>query len=233
MFFLKRLFFNLKGITICYEDYPETHYNLFCQNKSQVSIVTKTTASFVTTNVLNASCLTQPSLILNSSDTLTFNLCNYCFNKNPCSITSQIIDDNGMFNADTYQVAKNYSPTPISVGIFYICVDSSQIEMLNKPNLCSDITLLFKTSTAASTYTSIFTTTSDSSTSVATSTLSSSLNNYDRSTTKPASPVNNFYLDVGVICLKSNYFSIHQNNIIYFNLIFLFLNYLILLKLKF
>jgi len=210
---------------------------LFCQDKDQVSLVISTSASFVSTNVLNATCLSQPSLILNSSNTLTSNLCNYCFDKNPCSITNQVIDDNGMFNDDTYQTALNYSPIPISVGIFYICVDQTQIEMFNQASLCTDTSLLYKTPTFTSTSTSnqstsTTTTISYSSTpSSSTTTISSSLT-AEYVTVKPTPTLSdsNFHLEVGVICIKSDFFSIHQKkDKVYFTLIPLFINYFLIL----
>jgi hypothetical protein len=190
-------------------------------------------------NVQNTTCLTQPSLILNSSDTLTYNLCNYCFSKQPCVITSQVIDDNDMFNYDTYKVDQFYSPIPVSVGIFYICVDRSQIGTFSQANLCADPNIFSKTSTLISTSTtqslSIENTTptpTNPPTSISKS--SSTIKYIDPETIRPVdtSSRNSVHLEVGVICLKSDTLSIHLGkDFICFNLISLLLtNFLFILK---
>ncbi len=110
------------GIYICQEDYVQTSYNLFCPSSNSIALVFRTSASFLSAGAKRTDCVAQPSLILNASNTITTNLCNYCFSRQPCVLTNTIIDSNSMFSSDTYRVSSTYITTPVSIGVFYQCV---------------------------------------------------------------------------------------------------------------
>ena len=112
----------IHSIYICHEDYVQTSYNLFCPSSNSIALVFRTSASFLSTGAKRTDCVAQPSLILNASNTITNNLCNYCFSRQPCVLTNSIIDSNNMFASDTYKVSSSYITTPVSIGVFYQCV---------------------------------------------------------------------------------------------------------------
>ena len=143
-----------------------------------------------------------------------------------------------MFNYDTYKVDQYYSPIPVSVGIFYICVDRSQIGTFSQASLCADPNVFSKTSTLISTSTtqslSTENTTPIPTNAPASISKSSSTTKYsDSETIRPVdtSSRNNVHLEVGVICLKSDTSSMHrEKHFICLNLLSLIFAYLFILK---
>lgn len=115
---------------ICREDYNRTNYNLYCSDPNQVVYVNVLTASFVLKNV-QTNCYAQSNLILNASTNLVTNICNYCFNKDPCVIDQSILDQNGLFNVPTYNVDSIYNSQPISINILYQCIGKSLMVLKN------------------------------------------------------------------------------------------------------
>ena len=110
-------------MTICISDYKITNYNLYCRNPTQQAIVTRLSASFVPKSQLVFDCITDSTLILNNSNSLSINVCNYCYDQNPCVINSDIIDKNRLFSPETYNAGSMYNGVPINVCIHFNIYD--------------------------------------------------------------------------------------------------------------
>ena len=110
------------SLTICIEDYKQTNYYLFCRNNQQVVLVERLQVSFIARSNPNFNCLIQPSLSLNASSTIVDASCSYCFNTQTCIITSDFLDQNKLFEGNTFQVGNTFYQSPISLRIVYSCI---------------------------------------------------------------------------------------------------------------
>ncbi|CAF0717310.1 unnamed protein product [Brachionus calyciflorus] len=127
-----------QGLTICFDDYRLTNYNLYCSNENEFIIITNIVGAFLVNGPSRTSCFNKPNLESDSIFKITSSLCAYCIDKWPCIFTREIIDRNKLFDLDSFYLTSNANPSPISLKIEYRCLDKALLTLYKQSLICSN-----------------------------------------------------------------------------------------------
>lgn len=125
-------------MTICFNDYNLTNYNLYCPKSTDFILITNFVGSFKRNSPSFPDCLDQPDFISNSLARITTSLCGYCIKRSPCIFTRQLINDYNLFSLETYNLSPNQNSKPISIVIKYQCLDQSMYNLYSQSIYCTE-----------------------------------------------------------------------------------------------
>ncbi|CAF0823939.1 unnamed protein product [Brachionus calyciflorus] len=146
---------NEQTVSICSDEYKINSYSLECQPGQGVTIV-KSIQKFEKQNAQNPDCLAEGSLNYNYSKPFA----DFCNGKMICTISSAFLDENKLFDAETYFLPDNtYYLKPYRIDITFDCSSKPTLTSTRPVNTQTTTQIITETTIPMTTTTTITTTT--------------------------------------------------------------------------